>query len=126
MAFILIILQIDFFYHPLPLLFQQQPRITILIIPTNFFSNNISKNSLPGTPQGQCPTPGCPRLWTSPRWSWKAGNNKNQLIFMIPNNFCFKNITKKSLPGTPQGQCPTPACLRLWSSPRWLWTFRNN
>ena len=29
---------------------------------------------------------------------------------MIPINFCFNNITKKSFLGTPRGRCPTPGC----------------
>ena len=27
-------------------------------------------------------------------------------IFIMPNNFCFNNIAKKSFPGTPLGQDP--------------------
>ena len=50
--------------------FRKQLKSTYFITPYNFGSNNIAKKSFPGTPQGQCPTPGCPRLWTSPRWSW--------------------------------------------------------
>ena len=42
--------------------------------------------------------------------------------FIIPNNFCFKNISKKSFPGTPWGQWLTHGCPMLWTSPRWSWT----
>ena len=29
-------------------------------------------------------------------------------VFTIPNNFSFNNIAKKSFPGTPLGQVPSP------------------
>ena len=54
---------------------QKQLEITIFIIPNNFCLNKIAKKSFPGTLRGQCPTLGCRRLWTSPRWSWTYGNN---------------------------------------------------
>ena len=123
----------------------------VMDIQKHFF-NNITKKSFPGRPRGQCPTTGCPRLWTSPRWSCTSGNNWIDLFyhtqqnvfqqcnqklfpgdtlgsmsytwvsegldltqmvmdiqkqlkstyFIIPNNFSFNNITKKSFPGTPR------------------------
>ena len=50
----------------------------------------------------------------------------NLTYLIIPNNFCLKNISKKAFPGTARVQCFTPGCLRLWTSPRWSWTSRNN
>ena len=46
--------------------------------------------------------------------------------FIIPNNFCFNKIAKKSFPGTPLGQVPDLAVWGGWTSPRWSWTSRNN
>ena len=43
---------------------------------------------------------------------------RNQLhkpIFIIPNNFCFNNIPKKSFPGTPLGQVPDLAVRGRWT-----------
>ena len=41
---------------------QKEPEVTIIIIPNNFYLNNITKKLIPGTPLGKCPTSGCPRL----------------------------------------------------------------
>ena len=46
--------------------------------------------------------------------------------FIIPNNFCFNNIAKKSFPGTPLGQVLDLAVRGAWTSPRWSWTSGNN
>ena len=59
---------------------QKQLEITIFIITNNLCFNKIAKKSFPGTPRGQCPTLGCPRLWTLPRWSWTSGKNVKQLL----------------------------------------------
>ena len=37
-----------------------------------------------GQPLGKCPTPGCRRCWTSPRWSWTSRNNFKQLFSSSP------------------------------------------
>ena len=49
------------------------------------FFQHFSKKSFPGTPQGKCPTPGCPRLWNSPRWSWTFCSS----IFQISGQRAF-------------------------------------
>ena len=46
--------------------------------------------------------------------------------FIIPNNFCFNNIAKKSFLGTPPGQVPDLAVWGGWTSPRCSWTSGNN
>ena len=46
--------------------------------------------------------------------------------FIIPKNFCFNNIAKKSFPGTPLGQVPYLAVRGRWTSATWSWTSRNN
>ena len=97
---------------------QKQHMITIFFIPNNFRFNNIAKKSFPETPQGQCPTPGCPRLWTSPRWLWTSINNLKELFSSYLTTCVLSKMAKKSFPGTPQGQCPTLGCLGLWTPPR--------
>ena len=96
-------------YHPIKLLFQQCGKI---VIP-----------------------------WESPLsmyYSWESkGLDPAQIVldiqyqlkitaFIIPNNFCFNNIAKKSFPGTPLGQVPDLAVRGAWTSPRWSWTSRKN
>ena len=39
-----------------------------------FFQKHGQK-VIPWDTRGSGPTPGCPRLWTSPRWSRTSGNN---------------------------------------------------
>jgi len=47
-------------------------------------------------------------------------------LFVIPNNFCFNNIAKKSFPGAPFGQVPNLGLLGAWTWPRWSCTSRSN
>ena len=64
--------------------------------------------SFPGKPWGQCLTLGCPRLWTSPRWSWtfssyifRISGPKAPILSHLDhtNQLCFNNIAKKSFRG---------------------------
>ena len=66
------------------------------------FFNNITKKSFPGRPRGQCPTPGCPRLWTSPRWSCTSGNNWIDLFYHTQQNV-FQQCNQKLFPGDTLG-----------------------
>ena len=53
--------------HPGGHVHQETTELTYFITPNKMCFNNVTKNSFLGTPWGQCPTPGCPRVWTSPK-----------------------------------------------------------
>ena len=82
---------------------QKQLQKPILIISNNFCFNNIAKNSFPGKPRGQCPTPGIPRNLDFTQMVMDIRKKLQKPILIIPNNFCSNNITKKSFPGTHRG-----------------------
>ena len=104
---------------------QKQLKLTYLIIPNNVFSTTLPKNHSLGDlgvnalhlgVQGSGPHPG-----------GHVHQETTELTYFItPNKMCFNNVTKNSFLGTPWGQCPTPGCLRVWTSPRWSWTSRNS
>ena len=60
--------------------------------PITYVTTTLSKYHSLGQPLGKCPTPGCQRCWTSPRWSWISGNNAKLLFPSSPITF----VTTKS------------------------------
>ena len=98
---------------------QKQLEITIFIKPKIFVSTKLSKSHSPEHPGVNVLLLVVPRLWTSHRWTSVMDVQKQHeiTILIIPNNLCFNQIAKKSFPGTPRGQCPTPGCPRLWTWP---------
>ena len=45
-----------------------------------FLLQQHCQKAIPWDTPWRCPTPGCQRCWTSPRWSWTSGNNLKQLF----------------------------------------------
>ena len=104
---------------------QKQLKLTYSIIPNKFCLKKHFQKVIPWDTPGSMPY-----IWVleAVDLTQMVMDIQKQLeitIFIIPNNFCFNNVTKKSVPGRAQVQCPTPGCPRLWTSPRWSWTSVN-
>ena len=80
--------------HPGGHVHQETTELTYFITPNKMCFNNVTKNSFLGTPWGQCPTPGCPRVWTSPRWSWTSRNSLKQLLSSYLTTFVSTILPK--------------------------------
>ena len=49
---------------------------------------------IPWDTPGSCPTPSCPRLWTSPRWSWTSRNHCKYLFSWGLTTFVSTTLPK--------------------------------
>ena len=105
---------------------QKQLKVTIFKIPNIFFFQHHYQIVIPWDNLGSMPYSWVTEALDLTQMVMDIRKQLKSTYFIIPNNFCFNNITKKSFPGTPRGQCPTPRCQRLWTAPRWSWTSGNN
>ena len=74
---------------------QTQVKITIFIIPNNFFSTTLPISHSLGHPRVNALLLGVPGFGPHPDGHGQQETTKINLFFIIPNNFCFKKITKK-------------------------------
>jgi len=97
----------------------KQVKITSFIIPNNCCSNKLAQKSISGIKEahhGHCLTPGSPRCWTSPRWSWSSINYVKSLMSLSSTTIVSTSKPRNQSLVTQGLPMVTALLLEVWGS----------
>ena len=93
--------------------------MTSFIIPSNYCFNKLAQKSILAIPEahhGHCLTPGSPRCWTSPRWSWSSINYVKSLMSLSSTTIVSTSKPRNQSLVTQGLPMVTALLLEVWGS----------